>query len=137
MITISSKYSKLSSAIDKEQNNANIAALVPTGLLFSTLVVTLDIVELVFVCQGSLEFSSFSNVSLIFIIIRTVLDTAAVLITCIILLYLLLCCKKMPECCKHTCKGRYWDSIDSSFNMLCSSVLSSFSFRIHHSRMAI
>ena len=105
MITISSKYSKLSSAIDKEQNNANIAALVLTGLLFSTLVVTLDILALVFVCQGNLEFSSFSNVSLIFIIIRTVLDTAAVLITCIILLYLLLCCKKLPECCKHTCKG--------------------------------
>ena len=104
VITISSKYSKLSSAIDNEQNNANIAALILTELLFSTLVVALDIVALVFVCQGNLEFSSYSNVSLIFIIIRTVLDTATVLITCIILLYLLLRCKKLPECCEHTRK---------------------------------
>ena len=114
VITISSQYSKLSSAIDKEQNDANIVALVLTGVLFSTLVVTLDIVALVRAFQRNLEFSSRSNVGLSFM--RAVLDTAAVLITYIILpLYLLLpkhfqkkclkCCKKLPEYCKPTCKS--------------------------------
>ena len=113
VITILSNCSKLSSVLNKEQNHANIAALVLTGLLFSTLVVTLDIVALVHACQRNLEFSSHINFSLSFIIIRTVLDTAAVLIT-YICLYLLLpkyfqkkiskCCKKLPECCKHVCK---------------------------------
>ena len=36
VILILSQYSELSSAIDKEQNNANIAAFKLTGLLFST-----------------------------------------------------------------------------------------------------
>ena len=104
VITILSQYSKLSSAIDKEQNYANIVALVLTGVLFSILVVALDIVALVHVFPRNLEFSSHINFILSFTIIRTVLDTAVVLITySILLLYLLLRCKKLPECCEHTC----------------------------------
>ena len=111
VIIISSSYSELSSAIDKEENHANIAALVFTELLFSTFVVAVDIVALVLVVQGNLEFSSHSNFSLAFVIITTVLDAAAE-ITYGILLYLGLpefiqilrsCKKTVPVCCKNKC----------------------------------
>ena len=77
VIIISSSYSNLSSAINKEENHANLAALVFTELLFSTFVVAVDIVAL---CCINPEFSSYSNFSQDFAIFTTLLDAAAMLI---------------------------------------------------------
>ena len=83
VIIISSSCSELRSAIDKEENHANLAALVFTELLFSTFVVIVDIVAL---CCVNPEFSSYSNFSQGFAIATTVLDAVAMLIAYFILL---------------------------------------------------
>ena len=114
-VIVWSVCSKIDTAIRKKQNHANLAALILTGLVFSTFVVVLDGVALHLVDQGKHEFSSHRNFSsLTFVIITTVLDAAAVLIAYIILLYLglpkyiqekfLESCKKIvPVCCKNKC----------------------------------
>ena len=95
-----SSRSRIGPAMNKEQNYANLAALVLTGLLFSTFVVFLDSVALVLVVQGKHEFakhSDFTKVSsLFFVIITTVFDAAIVLAAYIMLFYLrcLVCCRK-------------------------------------------
>ena len=100
VMMIWSSRSKIGPAINKVQNHANLAALVLTGLLFSTFVVMLDSVALVLVVQGKHEFakrSDFRKVSsLFFVFITTVFDAAIVLAAYIILFYLrcLVCCRK-------------------------------------------
>ena len=113
---VGSVCSKIDAAINKEQNHANLAAFVLTGLVFSTFVVVLDIIALVLIAEGKHEFSRHSNVSsLTFVIITAVFDAIAVLIAYIILIYLGLskriqekilkcgekivaaCCKKIVE----------------------------------------
>ena len=113
---VGSVCSKIDAAINKEQNHANLAAFVLTGLVFSTFVVVLDIIALVLIVEGKHEFSRHSNVSsLTFVIITAVFDAIAVLIAYIILIYLGLskriqekilkcgekivaaCCKKIVE----------------------------------------
>ena len=95
-----SSRSRIGPALNKEQNYANLAALVLTGLLFSTFVVLLDSVALVLVVQGKHEFakhSDFTKVSsLFFVIITTAFDAAIVLAAYIMLFYLrcLVCCRK-------------------------------------------
>ena len=102
VMIISSSYSKLSSTITKKQNNANLAGLVLTELLFATFVFAVDIMALSFVNP---EFSSYNNFSRAFVIITTVLDGAAMQIAYLILLSLgltkiaLLCCRK--KCLEH------------------------------------
>ena len=87
VMIIWSSHEKLSSAINKEQNHANLAALALTGLVFSTFTVVLDIVALVLVVQGKHEFSpNYSNLnSLCFVIGTTVCDAIAVLVAYITL----------------------------------------------------
>ena len=88
-VIVRSVCSKVDAAINKEQNHANLAAFVVTGLVFSTFVLVLDIIALVLVAEGKHEFSHHSNVSsLTFVIITAVFDAIAVLITYIILIYL-------------------------------------------------
>ena len=95
-----SSRSRIGPAMNKEQNHANLAALVLTGLLFSTFVVLLDSVALVLVVQGKHEFAKHSDFrkvsSLFFVIITTAFDAAIVLAAYIMLLYLrcLVCCRK-------------------------------------------
>ena len=62
-------YSKISSAMEKEQNHANFAALALIGLVFSTLVLVPDIVALVLVYQGKQEFSNNSQVALLYLVL--------------------------------------------------------------------
>ena len=61
--------SKISSAMEKEQNHANFAALALTGLVFSTLVLVPDIWAQVLVYQGKQEFSNNSQVALLYLVL--------------------------------------------------------------------
>jgi len=100
-VMVYSNYSKIGAVINKEQNHANLAALVLTGLVFSTFVVVLDIWALILVVQGKREFiTRYSNCNQTFIVITTALDTLAVVIAYITLICLficLVCCR-----CKQT-----------------------------------
>ena len=61
--------SKISSAMEKEQNHANFAALALTGLVFSTLVLVPDIWARVLVSQKKQEFSNYSQVVLLHVVL--------------------------------------------------------------------
>ena len=90
-------HAKITAAMNKEQNHANLAAFALTGLVFSTFTVVLDIWALVVVVQESHEFNQHTNfTSLTFVIITTVFDAAIVLAAYITLIYLrcLVCCRK-------------------------------------------
>ena len=105
VVMVLSVCKKISTAMQKEQNHANLAAFALTGLVFSTFVVALDIRAWVLVDQEKHEFTNHSNfVSLSFVKVTTVLDTGIVLFVYIIVLYLscFICCKG-KYCCKEKC----------------------------------
>ena len=97
VVMVWSVHEKISKAMKKEQNHANLAAFALTGLVFSTFVVVLDIWALILVDQEKHEFTNHSNfVSLTFVKVTAALDTVIVLIVYILALYLscLVCCKE-------------------------------------------
>ena len=85
-----SSHEKISDVINEEQNHANFAAIALTGLLFSTFVVSLDIVALVLFFQGKHEFPTLNNLYSLTLIFTTVWDTVAVLVAYIPLIALCL-----------------------------------------------
>ena len=99
VMMIWSSRAKIVPALNKKQNHANLAALVLTGLLFSTFVVMLDFVALELVVQGKHEFDKYSDFgkvsSLYFVIITTVFDAAIVLAA-----YFMLFCLGCFVCCR-------------------------------------
>ena len=99
VMMIWSSRARIVPALNKKQNHANLAALVLTGLLFSTFVVMLDFVALELVVQGKHEFAKYSDFgkvsSLYFVIITTVFDAAIVLAA-----YFMLFCLGCFVCCR-------------------------------------
>ena len=97
-------HAKIVPASNKKQKHTNLAALVLTGLLFSTFVVMLDIVALVLVVHGKHDFtkhSDFSKVSsLFFVIITTVCDAVIVLAAYIMLFCMPFCLRCLVRCRK-------------------------------------
>ena len=69
LVMVCSIRSKISSAMDKEQNHASLAALALTGLVFSTLVLVPDGWALVRVYQGKQEFPNKSQVDLLYVVL--------------------------------------------------------------------
>ena len=69
LVMVCSIHSKISSAMDKGQNHASLAALALTGLVFSTLVLVPDVWALVRVYQGKQEFPNKSQVDLLYVVL--------------------------------------------------------------------
>ena len=69
LVMVCSIRSKISCAMDKEQNHASLAALALTGLVFSTLVLVPDVWALVLVYQGKQEFPNKSQVDLLYVVL--------------------------------------------------------------------
>ena len=107
VMMIWSSRAKIVPALNKKQNHANLAALVLTGLLFSTFVVMLDFVALELVVQGKHEFTKHSDFgkvsSLYFIIITTVFD-AAIVLAAYFMLFCLGCLVRCRKEHKPTCR---------------------------------
>jgi len=107
VMMIWSSRAKIVPALNKKQNHANLAALVLTGLLFSTFVVMLDFVALELVVQGKHEFTKHSDFgkvsSLYFVIITTVFD-AAIVLAAYFMLFCLGCLVRCRKEHKPTCR---------------------------------